>query len=191
MSCEETSVFMLSSHKVIRASELQVIHQCRIEVLPHQQACSARSVMIWICRCLNQPPLNVLGYNKNGGKILVFQAWNAGDDAASRIPLRGILLSVWKTEAGGDVKSLKYIQYENVDEASVLQAIDDAYKAMGKTPKETKVLAVGVTGTAPGEQAAFQKLATGNPFGVGAQKMIEDYAEMAGRQSTALIVNLS
>ncbi|OIW26325.1 hypothetical protein CONLIGDRAFT_646502 [Coniochaeta ligniaria NRRL 30616] len=149
-------------------------------------------------------PLDVLGYNKNDGKMVVLQAWNSGDDAASRIPLRGILLSVWKTEAGGDVKNLKYIQYENVDEATVLQSIDDAYKAMGKSSADTKVLTVSAAGTAPGEQAAFQKLATGNPFGVGAQKMVADYAEMAGRHvvgftidrskpgaPTTLIVNLS
>lgn len=61
---------------------------------------------------------------------------------------------------------------------------------MGKTA-DTKTLTVGVAGTTLGEQAAFQKLAKGNPFGLGAQKMIDDYAEMAGRKITGFTVGKS
>jgi hypothetical protein len=135
-------------------------------------------------------PLDLVGYDKKGGTMVVMQAWNAGDKTASRIPLRGILLSVWKTEAGSDVKDLKHIQYENVVEKDVVKAINDAYLVMGKTA-DMKTLTVGVAGTTLGEQAAFQKLAKGNPFGLGAQKMIDDYAEMAGRKITGFTVGKS
>lgn len=133
-------------------------------------------------------PLDKLAYDKNGATMVVFQAWNANDKAESRIPLRGILLSIWKTEVGAPLKDLRHIRYENVAEDSVLKAVDDAYAAMGRSKGESTPLTVRAGGTSPGEQEAFRKLATSNPFGVGAQKMMDDYTEMAGRQITGFTV---
>ncbi|KAB5513200.1 hypothetical protein GE09DRAFT_1232141 [Coniochaeta sp. 2T2.1] len=127
-------------------------------------------------------PNDILGYEKDKGIVVVFQANNVFDTAAGKLSLRDILLGMWKTNAGAEAKDLKFIRFENVGEQNVKNAIDKAYAAMGKTKADTPTLTVSAGGTARGEAEAFDVLVKDNAFGNGAQKMVNEYQEMAGRK---------
>jgi hypothetical protein len=76
----------------------------------------------------------------------------------------------------------------NIDGASVLQVIDETYKAMGRGrgarnywPSERLYCAWSTSGV--------QKLATDKPFSAGTQKRVATYVEVAGRHRRGLTVD--
>ena len=115
-------------------------------------------------------PNDVLGYEKDKGTVVVFQANNIYDMAGDKLSLRDLLLGMWKTEAGAEAKDLKFIRYENVGEHGVKDAINRAYAAMGKTKEDTPTLTVSAGGTARGEAEAFDTLIKDNVFAIGSQR---------------------
>jgi hypothetical protein len=113
--------------------------------------------------------------------MVVMEAYNEGDKTPNRMPLRSILLGVWVTKSGKGVGQLQCIHYETILSATVKNSINAAFTAM-KLTAAAKTLTVRASGTAPGEQAAFKELLTMNPFGAGAQKMINEFRGMENRK---------
>ncbi len=133
--------------------------------------------------------LDTLGTRLEDNGATVFSAWNNFDVGPNKISLRGLILGVWKKESGRNVEDLRKIHYNSIIEKDVQSAMDDAYSLMQKDFKQNRIMSVSARGTAPGEQEAFQRLLTGNPFGVGVQKMIDEYMELSYHRIANFVID--
>lgn len=133
--------------------------------------------------------VNELGVRARDNSMGVFFADNADDIAPNKMKLRGIILGVWKSQSGKNVEDLRRIYYDDIRRADTKSAIDNAFEVMQVDSEQQFLLSINVAGTRTGEQEAFQQLLTKTAFGSGAQKMTEEYIEMANLRVVNFIIN--
>ena len=130
-----------------------------------------------------------LGVDAQRNTIVVIDSWNDADPTSSqhKLKLRQVLTAVWKDKARKQLSEPVFIRRENIHESNVKKSIDNAYKKMNA--KKGTILEVKESGTAPGEQEAFYNLVSKNPFGAGAQKLLQENQEMQGRKILAFTLD--
>lgn len=121
----------------------------------------------------------LLGYDVQHKMVTIYEAWNLRDDRLKRLRLRDMVLSFWKQKAGMPAQELKIIQYDTVLENTMQPLLSKIYEGMGSSNSGS--LLISALGRSHEERLAYQALCNLGPFGRGALKMLNEYAELSGR----------
>lgn len=121
----------------------------------------------------------LLGYDIRHRMVTVYEAWNQRDDGTRRLKLRDMILSFWQQKAGQPPEALRIIEYDTVFEPILQPLLSAIYEASG--PSNGRPLRVSASGSSRDETQAYQDLLNIGPFGNGAAKMLQEYAELGGR----------
>jgi hypothetical protein len=127
-----------------------------------------------------------IGYNIASKSMGVLQANTKMPQNRPRVPLREMLLSLWKDHAKQRLANLKHIVYQNIQNDEVVSALREAIVKMGN-PK-SKQVTVKASATADPEKETFELLSN-TVFGIGAAKMVNDYVGMEGRTVVSITVS--
>ncbi|POS78510.1 hypothetical protein DHEL01_v203089 [Diaporthe helianthi] len=118
-----------------------------------------------------------------GDTLAISEAWNSFDKRPRHetLSLRDILLAFWVNELDRPARGLKRILYYLVKEETLRYRLWPAiYNLMGVN--QTQDLLIRREGESAQEQEAFATLLRTSPFGIGIQKMLDEYSEFAGVQ---------
>ncbi|KKY39662.1 hypothetical protein UCDDA912_g00366 [Diaporthe ampelina] len=138
--------------------------------------------------------------NEKPDVLAVFNAQTADDDRPGRLPLRDILLGVWVHSVGRDPADLLAIQYRDVYEDDLVVATHRVYGLMGESESQDLMQVIPTCIYIPEykvlrdhhsdeEEEAYDLLHDGTAFGAGAQKMIDEFEEMHGKNVEAFGYN--
>jgi hypothetical protein len=127
----------------------------------------------------NNKVCDVLGVDAKKHMMAVAEECNAEDVPTDRIKLRGIILATWTHVTNLKVAELDMIAYKTIQNAEVLKPMDEACDHMLENFKDPKLQNANVT---PSHAAAFKELMTGNAFGAGVRKMLDEYEGMENRK---------
>ncbi|KAG8164523.1 hypothetical protein KVR01_006441 [Diaporthe batatas] len=115
-----------------------------------------------------------------GDTLAVSEAWNAFDQRPRHevLALRDIILGFWVHELDRPATSLKHLVYFVVKEELLRYELwPEIYALMRK--KQTENLLIRRDGGSTAEGQAFNILLQNSPFGIGVQKMLDEYNEFA------------
>ncbi|KAK7716762.1 hypothetical protein SLS63_010965 [Diaporthe eres] len=108
--------------------------------------------------------------NAHPGLLGVFNAVPDDDTRPERLPLRDIQLGIWVYSVGRAAADLLYIKYLDVYEPNLVAITPQVIFRNYHTENEEK---------------AYDLLHNETPFGNGAQKMTDEFAEMQGKEVEA------
>ena len=121
-----------------------------------------------------------LGIHPNLRRVNVMEAENWLDTSEDKIPLRGIILSLWKGDSGEEVKDLKQIFWRNIMDPDIHDSVSRAVNLM--PDEESDILSF------QSPSATYTDLMTSNRAGVGVTKMLAEYEGMEGRSVEAVYI---
>ncbi|KAG6358941.1 hypothetical protein INS49_012461 [Diaporthe citri] len=121
--------------------------------------------------------------NKHPGVLAVFNAQTDDDTRPEALPLRDIQLGVWAYSIGRDAADLLYIKYLDVVEPELVEVTPHVYELMGVP--QSQDLMIFRNYHSENEGKAYDILHNETPFGSGAQKMTDEFAEMQDKEVEA------
>lgn len=126
-------------------------------------------------------PINTFGVkNEHRNMLLIPRAYNNSPDhdpqpESQKLLLRAQIVSYWTLVEHRDLRELGRIVYANVIEQTLKGNVNDVQQKMGAPTDKDLLIAR--------DDPPFEALLTRTPFGAGAQKMLDEYADLFRNKS--------